>query len=289
MLGAPDTLWYAPDPARAVATPTQGGPVRAAREVVRRDVAMLMAASASGPFESTDGGITWVRIARGLEATDCRAIEVRGELVLLANGAGLHRLRPLPRDREAPELDPWVPLPVLLDASLVRRELNQRIGSRWVAAMMPRVALTYQRRDTERVDWDAATWTTLDLDKYWITTVQLTWTPNRQRSGTSFEVEDLAVFTVGDEIAIDQGTSPLLLYSQVSRGVTGYRDDLAGTISRLYLSRQRLALERALVRDESLVQQVDRELRIAEVEARLDALTDGAVSAWSLNPPGDEP
>jgi hypothetical protein len=40
------------------------------------------------------------------------------------------------------------------------------------------------------------------------------------------------------------------------------------------------------VRDRPVLEQVVHELRIAEIEARLDALTDGAVTAWETQGEG---
>jgi hypothetical protein len=116
--------------------------------------------------------------------------------------------------------------------------------------------------------------------------MHLTWRPNRQRSTTGyFDAEELAagldVLVFDDEVVIDDGLTSDALVSKVNRGATLYRTEVADTIASLWTTRQRLVTERQLAGDEPLADQVARALRVAELEARLDALTDGAVSSWN--------
>ncbi len=283
----PETLWYGARPTEGGGAPVPGRAVPMVRDLARRDVAMMLAASEAGPFESTDGGVTWVPLPRGLDEAPARAVEVRGEVVLLAGPGGLYQLRPAPPELEEERdslLAPFVPLPLLMDATLRRPELTQKLGSRWVAAALPQVSLSWQYRQQERLHWDADTWTTSDTDTYWVALLRLTWRPNRQPAAGSLDFspdDTVTAFVVDNDVVIDDGTSPNVLFAKVNRGNVRYRDELAQTITTLYRERQRLAQERVLLREAPLIQRLDRTLRMAEVEARLDALTDSMVSRWA--------
>ena len=59
--------------------------------------------------------------------------------------------------------------------------------------------------------------------------------------------------------------------------------DIAREVRDLYHARQTLVLERGVLRDAGIIEQVRLELDILETEARLDALTDGTVSSYKLD------
>jgi len=66
--------------------------------------------------------------------------------------------------------------------------------------------------------------------------------------------------------------------ANVAERISKYRSDIAQTVSGLYYSRQRLTRERAGISGLPLREQVDHEIGIQEVTARLDAWTDGYFS-----------
>lgn len=289
VLGAEDDLWRALDPVASPANGVFGGPVPRSTSVVRRDDALMIAASALGPFESTDAGGSWTPLPRGLpDGADARDVELVGDLVLLASGGGLYELVPRPEEQAPIELrlDDWVPLNALVDAGTLRPELVARSGRRWAAAVLPQVTLDGTWNQEVGDDWDADTWTVRPVDTWWEIRVKLTWRPNRQRSTSGyFDAEELAagldVLVFEDEVVIDDGLTSDALVSKVNRAATLYRTEVADTIAGLWTTRQRLVAERELAGDEPLVDQLARALRVAELEARLDALTDGAVSSWN--------
>ena len=179
---------------------------------------------------------------------------------------------------------PWVPLGALIDASFRRRGLTEKLGSRWAAAALPQVSVTGQLRTVDGRSWDASTWTTEDAQTDWLAMIRLTWRPNRQPVAGSFDVgpgDGVVAFVVDDEVVIDDGTSPNVLFARVGRGLVRYREELAGTITGLYRERVQLALEDARFADDPLIRRVERSLRLAELDARLDALTNSAVSRWA--------
>ena len=83
---------------------------------------------------------------------------------------------------------------------------------------------------------------------------------------------------------VDDGSASWLLASRVGRQGTSYRAELAATVSRLYLLRQDLLLRGV---PGPLADRVERALQVAELDARLDALTQGAVSTWNDNLRGE--
>lgn len=292
VLGALDTLWYAAAPldapARAVA-----GPVPRVLELTQRPDGLLLAASVAGPFASVDRGATWTPIGSGLDQTarDVRDIASVGDLVLAATAAGLQRIAPIPPEAHgAPaELAEWVPLGALMDAALGRPELTARPGARALSALLPEVTARGTWNQDVGDDWDADTWTLRGADHWWEAGLTFTWRPGAR--GSSFEDdaganigEDLSVFVFDDEILVDDRAGTHLLASKVNRRASAYASDVAETVSNLYQLRQRIALEARVLAGEPLFEQSLRTLQLAEVEARLDALTNGAVTSYAADP-----
>jgi len=154
---------------------------------------------------------------------------------------------------------------------------------------LPQVQLEYLRQDNDGLTWynDDPGGTLADVGGTWRAQVRLTWSPNRQRSGTSFDADsadDISVLVVDDEVVVDGDDAPQVVFSKVSRGAAKYRTSLASQISEMYRLRARLLLD-APPRD--LLDAVQRDLRVAELEANLDVLTDGAVSSWRADPNND--
>ncbi len=290
-LGAVDTLRFTPrvfDRAIEAA----GGPAPEVHDIERPSADRMWAASAAGPFESLDGGQTWTVIDRGLGDPGALGVAAVGDLVLLASAGGLYQLRPVPddvRSAERPvEIAPWIPLSALMRTALQRRELTQRLGSRWAAAALPQLTLEYRQIRVGRDDWSTSRgYTVRGLDGYWQIMTRLRWTPNRQRTnsgGFELDADDTSVLVLADEVVVDDGTSLTVLASKVGRGSTSYRSELTDRISRLFTARVRLAANAERGQDRNLLERTERQLRIDEIEAQLDALTDGAVASWRPGP-----
>ena len=287
VLADPETLWYAARPAVAAAGPVQGPAIAGVVDIERRDVAMLLAAGAAGPFESTDGGVTWVPVSRGLSRGPARAIAVGGAVVLLVLGGELWQLVPAPaverEDAGAGNVEPWVSLRVLLDSSLGRRALTRGLSKRGLAAAMPQVTVEARRRWEGSDSWDADAWTTRAEPGVFSAMVRLTWRPNRERAAGSLALDRDGrplLFVADGDVVVDDGTSPVVLVDRVHRAGVRYRNQLAEVISDLYRTRQLLAREVRLDAEATLATRVRRSLSIAEVEAKLDALTESAVTRW---------
>lgn len=288
LVGTEATILRTSDPGRDLGGPVEGGPMPDTSAFARRSDGLLLAASAAGPWQSDDGGASWESLALGEAGVrELHDVEVVGDSVLLVGVGGLWRLEPR---RALPAAEPprWVPLGALVNASLGRPELEAHVGSRWVAAMMPDVTLQGDWRQNVGDDWDADTWTTHDVDTTWRLRMALTWRPGRQQTSSSFDVldptADLSVVLLDGQVVIDDGTSGTVLASAVRRGATQYRDELAESIGQLWRERQRLVAE-GTPAVAPLTDRVRQVLRILEIEARLDALCDGAVSEWDPGSP----
>ncbi|MCA9491914.1 MAG: hypothetical protein KC621_18405 [Myxococcales bacterium] len=292
-IGAEETVWRLEAPA-GPASPSGGGPVPKATCLVRTPSTTLLAASSAGPWQSSDGGRSWSSLSLGADEIDeSWDIEVRGELVLLAAASGLYRLDPLPEEPlEAPrvQLVEWIPLGVLLDSSLGRRELNVGSGRRWVAAMIPELTLQGQWNQDVGDDWDVDTWTLHNVDTWWQVRATMTWRPGRQRRSNSFDPasfgSDLSIVVVDGDFVVDDGTTTAVLGSAVRRGSILYRTELTQQISDMWTTRQQLVAEERAAEGAALADLARRRLRILELEARLDVLTNGAVSSWDPTPGG---
>ena len=76
------------------------------------------------------------------------------------------------------------------------------------------------------------------------------------------------------------GDDDYVAAASLGQATRSYRASVADTITDLYRARAELVAERRRIRGERLQRQVLHELSIAEVEARLDAITEGAVLRW---------
>ncbi len=274
-------------PFDAVVDPVLGGPISSVNDIERTQDGSLLAASSAGPYESRDGGRTWQAFTEGLSDPSVEAIGVRGGEVVLVGTAGVWRLDPRPEILpEAPtrptSLPPFASLNALIESSLTRPELSQKVGNRLVAALFPQVQLEYTQVHDEGPTWlnNDPGGTTYNIDGYWRAHMRLTWAPNRQRNSTSFGAEagqELPVVVVGGDVIVAGEEAPQVLYSKVSRGGAKYRGGLAARITELYRLRARILLEAP---PSDVRRAVLRELNLAEVDAKLDALTRGAVSAY---------
>lgn len=274
-------------PFDAVVDPVLGGPIPSVNDIERTQDGSLLAASSAGPYESRDGGRTWQAFTDGLPDPSVEAIGVRGGEVILVGTAGVWRLDPRPEILpEAPTrpttLPPFASLNALIESSLTRPELRQKVGNRLVAALFPQVQLEYTQVYDEGPSWlnNDPGGTSYDIDGYWRAHMRLTWSPNRQRNSTSFEAEagqDLPVVVVGNDVIVAGEEAPQVLYSKVSRGGAKYRGVLAARITELFRLRARILLEAP---PSDVRRAVLRELNLAEVDAKLDALTQGAVSSY---------
>lgn len=259
--------------------------------IVRVGLDHLLTAGETGPWETIDGGRTWTPLARGLVDRATHSVVVgRDGRVWLAGEGGIYRLD----EGEAPAamaaVQDWVPIDALMDAALGRRGVRAEWpGNRWLAAAAPQLTIQARYNPGARLYYSANPDIAYDddgealvepgggagrsADGLFTAGVLLTWTPRSavDRSGE--------LFVLGDRAEIYDVRSQDAAVALARLG-TESAFDLARRVTDLYHARQALAAERVAVRERPLLEQVVHELRIAEVEATLDALTDGVVARW---------
>ena len=223
----------------------------------------------------------WTRDGRKLD----RAVYTSGGLFALAQGAVL--APPLELNvADADVIPEWIPLNNLMYTALNRKELVAALGtSRVLQTLMPELVIEGQFSPDTRTNY--LPFTTAETGRDLRGMVRLTWTPaGRSAAGEAFEqtVEEISLRTGFDDIGI-AGDRGLLgaMGGRVGRTATNYRSKLADDVRDLYAARNALYFERAAVPPQTLAEEVTWQLRLQELEARLDALTDGAVSAWNLD------
>ncbi len=278
-------------------------PMPAVTEMLRLGPLHWVAVSADGPWETMNGGLSWVPITRGLLEPDTTGLEAVDGTLVLASIEGILRMERAPDlvyDPEAQaqlvkeELDAWIPRGDLVGSALGREQLNLRAGGpRILAYMIPQVTTIFEHRNIDGLDFSSGLGqddledfditrggeTLREYDRFWRFSVSLRWAPPskaRTLFGSNavldaYEAQAGVAFGGG----IDQGTG-----GPAGREATAYRTDLARRVNELYNARADALQRRVEVARAPLLQQVQLELYIAEIEGELDALTDGAVSSF---------
>lgn len=287
-LSTPDAVLRSDDRGRTVKHQL-GAPLSGAVDLLHLGQGHVFAATDDGPWESRDGGTTWQPLSRGL--TMPRSYDLAGAAgaLLLSSSEGVFRLEPRSMDELVPDPSGAVPMwadpDALVAVAVHRRGLDP--GTKYV----PRVASTLLPQIVAEVRWvgggllgyDVGTGTARDADGTTQARVVFRWTP----SGRKSSVDPTTVVMDGD-VFVDDGQDRALLSARVRRLATQYRQKITQQVVELWTSRQTLEEERVSMQSASLADRVEHALRIAEVEARLDGLTEGAVSRLRLSP-GTEP
>ncbi len=265
--------------AGATATAGFGASLAGVSEMVWLGAGHLLAASANGPWESMDGGSSWWPVSEGLADPGTGALALHGGDVLLASKEGISRLeeaREEPADLTAPpdlsSFEPavvpdWIPADVLIGTMMSRQELTARGGSRLAAAALPELTIAWQHQAEDGLDFVAGGGSSRELGAQWKAGIQLKW-----KGGGRLVVDG----TGGPDV----GLAPSSAGSALKRGASAYGLDLASEVAEMCFARAELVALRPPAGATSLREEVDYELEILELEAQLDHITNGAVSAW---------
>lgn len=233
-----------------------------------------------GTWRHAEGG--WIRDGRRLDlgvVTEAGLFAVVGGQ-LLAPPAGIVA--------GAEVLPEWIALGDLMGAALHRRDLRAPAwAGRVVYSIVPTVDVG--ARWVQSTDTDYLPFTTAGTRGTTTVGVRLTWTPMGFGS-TSPTVqqaeEELELRTDSDDLGIvTGGTLGVSPAARVTHGLNAYRQVVADRVRDLVEARNALFFERAALPAGDLREAVAWELRRTELEARIDALTHGAVSAWNLDHP----
>lgn len=263
----------------------------------------LILAGGDGAWESVDGGLTWSPLPLGLADPDLQALATWFDVVLVAGPRGVQQL-----GRRAVEVDPGVidttpgaprlrrdpPLAKVVGRALERKGLDlddMTIGNTVILTQfMPRLVVqgyygVSRSRDTV---YDSLR-TSEDRDPDYGAEVALCW---GACSGTysSYDVSDdpydVAVEASDqavEELAVidgevydlsDEGSLPSVA-ANVAQRATGYRTEVAKVVTAAWGTRQSLLAESAQMASLPLGEQVTHLLLLHELDARLDAYTDG--------------
>lgn len=271
--------------------PTGRNPLVGTRVLVALPgVGRVIAAGADGVWESTDGGVRWRPVVNGLPGPDQRSLVLDPEAPYLGGAYGVFRLgRSVDEpDRPAPVATELPPLGELMAVSMRRGGVSYDpvVVQRGVVRSLAAPSLTTFAR------LERARFRTTDF--YELATAQVDetdWTFGATVcfgacSGVLGVVSDVGstaadgpvpeLVTVGDEVfdLNDVGTYSAAAANAVA-GMTRYRGFLADSLTELYHTRLRLESQRGSVRTLPLRDRVVYSLTVAEVDAQIDAYTDG--------------
>ncbi len=241
----------------------------------------LLAVGSDGLWESLDAGTTWSARSNGLTDSDTRAVAQDGTTLLLASADGIYRLvegsGAVPA---APQL-PSLALEPLIEAATHRRELVQRTGNRSAATVLPVLHVDGDWAQVSALDWALLTGTTRTGGAAWGVSMSLSWAPGDQAS------LDEALLPIEARWLTDEGAMSTAFAAAESRDASRYRIALSQQVADLYFARAELVAAASV--HTSVGEAVKTRLRIEEIDARLDSLTDGAVSRLSQDPTRENP
>lgn len=248
----------------------------------------LLALTADGPWESTDGGVRWIPAQMLLRDPDVREVAVVNGWPVLAARSGIYRLTSPVELAERPRSLPMPPIGEMVRLAQGREGLRTDLLAlsrlRLMASAAPQVDVTF--------NWDSVRARTADFrdlanteaqDGGWSAVARACWgacTASSQAvvydpTDTSL-LDDAALYVVGGEV-FDENDA-LAAAANAAQSIRAYRQAVASTVVEAWTARQRLNQEQAIVDLQSLRDQVVHAIAIAEADARLDLYTEGAFS-----------
>lgn len=261
-------------------------PLRGLVDMVHLDEAgHLLAISSDGVWESMDGGVSWLTADRRLSDPDVRTLSFADSGPVIATATGVWILTE-PRDGVGREIVEKVPdLSVLVEAATHRAGLDidllslSRTGV--LARFAPQLELDFAwSRGASRDAYFTSARTIDQFDDDWSLAAQVCW-GNCSSTIISTDVDEIsfgdANFYVDDGSVFDE-SEPVAAAANAAQKIRSYRRYLAEHLADAWIARRQLASERSTIRTLSLSEQVKHALQLEELDARLDALTDGAFS-----------
>jgi hypothetical protein len=256
------------------------------RDIARSEQRYVLATDV-GVRASVDGGETWRSVAPSARQIDAVAVAWQGEVLLVASASGLFRLVEPELAAQGP---PWIPLEALLGAAERRVGVGgteDRLGLRGQALMwvLPEVQGRFVWQD------DGGSQAGLDAGLEGSrgggvgANVYLTWRPP---SGLLTAADALVSADADGELQVYLGGADAWMgLGRTSRRAAIHRQEVAAEIVEVYRRRSDLVREQGTTRSgRTLLDEVNLALRVAEAEAWLDALTDGAVRRYPVDQGG---
>ena len=287
-----------------------GAPIHGVISQILMGPGHVVVTGADGPWETLDGGTTWTPISRGLSDPMTRSLDWHKGLVIVATNEGVFRLEPVLKSEMAPQeensesstnleaiLGRWVPVQALLEAALRRPGLSSDGGGiRGLSTILPVLTVEARYHPGSGVKYDAGLSSSgslvpgsaMERSGEFTARALLQWTPmGRKQSSTTSDYgggeasnERVWVMVDGSQVAVGDGSNPWMMAQTVSRRVVDYRNRLTSSVTDLYFARAELIRARPMMGTDSVLEQVELELKLEEIEARLDFLTAGAVRRW---------
>ena len=147
---------------------------------------------------------------------------------------------------------------------------------RLAASALPQIRTEFRYWSGGALQFRESSGTGRDADGLYSFVTWLEWQPDGRKRYSSSPDPIVA----DGQLLIDDGRDRSLLASRVGRRATIYRQAVIASVSEMYVARAELIADRARFEGESLEARVEHEIRIQALEARLDVLTDGAVSRY---------
>lgn len=265
---------------------TLGAPLSGVRDLVLVEPgAQVFAATNDGPWASVDGGTLWIPMVRGLLDPRTYAVAAGPDLLLLASDEGVARL--VPRDPDAPDdvapsfvPEPWIPMEELVRAATTRpglSDVNLSGSMRRAATAMPQLRLEARFDPDRALTWSNSLGSERAADAVFTARVVLQWTPDGRKRNAS-----LTSVVLDEGVFIDDGRDRSMLTARVQRAGVQYQRVLATEVIDLATTHAELVGRTAALAGASIADRVEHALRILEIEARLDGLTDGYVGRVHL-------
>ena len=275
--------------------PMFGAPIRGVVDMLEVARGHLLVSSADGPWESVDGGTTFVPLARGLTDPDVRALAWSDQGVLLVGDEGVLRMEPVrpsddlptPDRSKAWSFDPDVPLGPLMDVAL---GISAKVGAgtgrtrRFLATALPRLIVEGRYNPDSGLQYYDSSGTSRDLGAELRVLATLEWRPEGRKTS------DTVWVLVGEnDVAVDDGQNQSMLMARVNRNSISDRMRRAQDLSEVYTARLELITRRPSLTTASVLEKVELELAIDQAEAFLDLFTDGAFSRHLAMNHGETP
>jgi hypothetical protein len=249
---------------------------------------VVLAAGSGGVAQSEDGGGRWTPLLSA-DGGVARGLAWDGSAMLVASDEGLFELTPTAPEAKDGRLEPWMPLGDLLVAAERRSGMNPSSGQLGPGGQAL-LWLLPQVRGAFGVNWVDGLGSRLDAGLeggaalYIGGGVQITWSPPRRDLSAADNVID--VEDDGTVNVYGEGADNWMALGRSGRRASLHRLEVAEEIVALYERHEEVRRQAGDARPRPLADSVQLALRIEEIEARLDLLTDGAVRIWEQSQGG---
>jgi len=271
---------------------TTGLPSTRIRDLVVSDEDTLYTTTDRGLFRYSFQNNQWYDESDGISTTDVRTIAItkgQDHRLLIGTARGVFVSRNLLSERELQEIDKRVKeifsmfsnepsIEEIREAAIRYAEVHPEKIRKWRRsasrrAWLPTIRFEYQRGH----DWESST--------YFYSTTTQKYKDDDITKGRDSEWSVSLTWNLGDLIWNSDQTS----IDVRSRLMVKLRDEILNEVTHLYYERRRLQIELLLDPPDDLKERIEKELRLQELTADIDALTGSYLSRRLLNPRSSSP